>query len=169
MVKMLLEVDLSEVVMRENLLLTGHEKAVLKEMIELLEPFEDATDILQGDHFVTISFAIPCYVGLLKHLLFANLWYCKGLRKALKNSLEQRLKYICEDLTYVTAVILDPRFKLSWCEGVEESRYKGVLLSEAAKFSPIHNQDDKDDKAASTDDGPPKKKRSKLFRLWKAS
>ena len=62
--------------------------------------------------------------------------------------------------------MLDPRFKLSWCEGVEESKYKGVLLSEAAKFSPIHDQDGKDDNAASTDDdGPPKKKknRSKLF------
>ena len=34
---------------------------------------------------------------------------------------------------------------------------KGVLLSKAAKFSPIHDQDDK---AASTDDdGPPKKKK----------
>ena len=85
MVRRPLEVDLSEVVMRGNLLLTGHEKAVLKEMVELLDPFEEATDILQGDRFVTISFVIPCYVGLLKHLSSANLQYCKGLRTAVKN------------------------------------------------------------------------------------
>ena len=58
MVRRLLEVDLSEVVMRKNRLLTAHEKAVLKEMVELLEPFEESTDILEGDRFVTISFEI---------------------------------------------------------------------------------------------------------------
>ena len=58
MVRRLLEVDLSEVVMRKNRLLTAHDKAVLKEMVELLEPFEESTDILEGDRFVTISFEI---------------------------------------------------------------------------------------------------------------
>jgi len=46
MVRRLLEVDLSEVE-SEGMLLSGHEKAILKEMVEVLEPFEEATDILQ--------------------------------------------------------------------------------------------------------------------------
>lgn len=162
-----MEVALSEIVMCENLLLTGHEKAILKEMVELLEPFEEATDILQGDRFVTISFAIPRYVGLLKHLSSANVLYYKGLRTALKSSLEQSLNHICEYPTYITTVMLDPKFKLSWCEGVEKSKYKRVLLSEAAKFSSVRNEDDK---AASTDDdGPPRKKKREVnsFHSWK--
>ena len=38
------------------MLLSGHEKAILKEMVEVLEPFKEATDILQGD-YVSISFS----------------------------------------------------------------------------------------------------------------
>ena len=101
-----MEVDLSEVVIHKNRLLTAHEKAVLKEMVEFLEPFEESTDILEGDRFVTISFAKPCYVGLLKHLSSANLRYCKGLRMALRNSLEQWFKHICKDPMYITAVMV---------------------------------------------------------------
>jgi len=68
------------------MLLSGHEKAILKGMVEVLEPFKEATDILQGDD-VSISFAIPCYFGLLKHLSSSGVRYCKGLKTALKNSL----------------------------------------------------------------------------------
>ena len=163
MVRRLLEVDLSEIE-SEGMLLSGHEKAILKEMVEVLEPFEEATDILQGD-YVSISFAIPCYFGLLKHLSSSGVRYCKGLKTALKNSLTRRLGKICDDPTYVIAAILDPRFKLSWCESVDESKYKLILLSEVAKFSPVH-QDTKEASDTSTDEHVPpkkKKKKSKLF------
>ena len=61
-------------------------RRLLESDVELLE---EATDILQGDCFITISFATPCYVGLLKHLSSANVRYCKGLRIALKSSLDK--------------------------------------------------------------------------------
>ena len=67
----------SEVVDDEGLVLTGHDKAILKEMVDVLELFEEATDILQGD-YVSISFAIPCYFSLLKHLSSSGVWNCKG-------------------------------------------------------------------------------------------
>ena len=171
MVRRVLEVDPSEVVDGEGLVLTGHEKAILKEMVDVLEPFEEATDILQGD-YVSISFAIPCYFGLLKHLSSSGVRYCKGLRTALKNSLTRRLGMICADPTYIVAAILDPRFKLSWCEGVDESKYKGVLLSEAAKFSPVHQASKEVSDTSSADEHVPpkkKKKRSKLFAFIESS
>jgi len=89
----------------------------------VLDLFEEATDILQGD-YVSISFVIPCYFGLLKHLSSSGVRYCKGLKIALKNPLTRQLGKICDDPTYVIAAILDPRFKLSWCESVDESKYK---------------------------------------------
>jgi len=67
------------------LYIANHNKATLKEIVEVLDLFEEATDILQGD-YVSISFVIPCYFGLLKHLSSSGVWYCKGLKTALKNS-----------------------------------------------------------------------------------
>ena len=143
------------------MLLSGHEKAILKEMVEVLEPFEEATDILQGD-YASISFAIPCCFGLLKHLSSSGVRYCKGLKTALKNPLTRRLGKIYDDPTYVIAAILDPRFKLSWCESVDESKYELILLCEVTKFSPVHKDTKEASDTSSTDEHVPPKRRKKV-------
>jgi len=60
-----LKVDLSEVVESKGLLQTRHDKAIMKKMVEMLELFEEATNIVQ---LSSISFAILCYISLLKCL-----------------------------------------------------------------------------------------------------
>ena len=127
----------------------------------MLEPFKEATDILQGD-YASISFAIPCYFGLMKHLSSSGVRYCKGLKTALKNSPTRRPGKICDDPTYIIAAILDPRLKLSWCESVDESKYKLILLSEVAKFSPVHQDTKEASDTSSTDEHVPPKRRKKV-------
>lgn len=66
MVQRIVEVDVDKMVEKRELSLTtcSYEKAVLRELVEVLEPFEEATDILQGDKYNSISLVIPSLLGL---------------------------------------------------------------------------------------------------------
>ena len=64
MVRRIVEIDVDKVVEKRELYLTSYEKAVLQELVEVLEPFE-ATDILQGDTYNSISLVIPSLLGYL--------------------------------------------------------------------------------------------------------
>lgn len=61
MIRRLLEIDVEKVVDRKEFSLNSYEKAVLRELVEVLEPFEEATDMLQGEKYNSISFVIPCF------------------------------------------------------------------------------------------------------------
>ena len=52
MIHRVVEVDVDKVVEKLELSLTSYEKAVLRELVEVLELFEEATDILQGDLYL---------------------------------------------------------------------------------------------------------------------
>lgn len=68
MVQRVLEEEVNDVVEKKDLHLSAFDKNLLREFVEIFERFEDATDILQGDQYVSISLAVPCYFGLKKHL-----------------------------------------------------------------------------------------------------
>ncbi|XP_065679735.1 uncharacterized protein LOC136094083 [Hydra vulgaris] len=51
-----------------NLILTQREMAMLRELVEVLQPFAEATDLLQGDSYPTIGCIVPSVVGLHKCL-----------------------------------------------------------------------------------------------------
>ena len=57
-----------EVVEKPELMFTSHEKVVMKELVQIFEPFEKATDLTQRDQYVSVSLVIPSVVGLQKHL-----------------------------------------------------------------------------------------------------
>lgn len=44
--------------------ITKLDRSILLNMLEVLEPFEEVTDLTQGDKIVTASFVIPCIRGL---------------------------------------------------------------------------------------------------------
>jgi len=44
------------------------ESAMLKELVEILEPFAEATEITQGEKYSTIGYVVPCIIGLYKCL-----------------------------------------------------------------------------------------------------
>ena len=51
-----------------NFVFTQRELAMLRELVELLQPLAEATDLLQGDEYPTIGCIVPSIVGLYKCL-----------------------------------------------------------------------------------------------------
>ncbi|XP_036386591.1 zinc finger BED domain-containing protein 4 [Megalops cyprinoides] len=151
---------LEDIVDRHDLTLSSFEKAVLRELVEVLEPFEEATDMVQGDKHVSISLALPCVLGLRKHLSETATRQCTGILVGLAQSLDRRLAGILEDPLHVTATALDPQFKLSWSSDTEWHRQ--VLLKEVAKHTQASSP-----QVASQEPQPPPSKRSKLFSFMK--
>ena len=136
MVRRLLEVDLDKVSARTDLRFSSYEKAVLTEFVEVMEPFEEATNILQGDNYVSISLALPCVRGILKHLGDMKVRYCTQVVRGLQESVVKRLGDIEGDSLYITATALDPRFKLSWCEADKVDECKQKMVEAVVSVSP---------------------------------
>jgi len=89
MVRRLVEVNTDEIVDKPELKFTGHNKVVMKEMIQILEPFEEGTDLTQGDQYAPISLVIPSVVGLQKHLCQVSSRYLSHLVSHSLQSLDQ--------------------------------------------------------------------------------
>ncbi|XP_055044678.2 zinc finger BED domain-containing protein 4 [Misgurnus anguillicaudatus] len=151
---------LEDIVDRNDLVLGSLEKAVLQELVEVLEPFEEASDMVSGDKHVSISLALPCVLGLRKHLAEVTTQQCSGIVMGLSQALERRLAGILEDPLFVTATTLDPQFKLSWSSDTDW--HKQVLLEEVGKhtqpLSPLEHHSEAQ---------PSPSKRCKLFSFIK--
>ncbi len=52
---------MNDAIEKKELHLSAFDKNLLREFVDIFERFEDATDILQGDQYVSISLGIPCY------------------------------------------------------------------------------------------------------------
>ncbi|KAF7696063.1 hypothetical protein HF521_006157 [Silurus meridionalis] len=151
---------LEDIVDRNDLALNSVEKATLQELVEILEPFEEATDMVQGDKHVSISIALPSVLGLRKHLAEVVTHQCAGLVTGLTHALDQKLAGVLEDPLFVTATTLDPQFKLSWSS--DRDWHKQVLLEEMGKHTqPVSPPEQ------SSDPQPSPSKRSRLFSFIK--
>jgi hypothetical protein len=99
----------------------------------VLMPLKGATHCVHGDSVVTGSLVVPC-VRILK--AEPEEWYSKHMYKfvlALKDFVQKLLtKY--EDYTFQTASVLDPRFKLCWCNQSESPISKGSHYCEGKSF-----------------------------------
>ncbi|XP_013859738.1 zinc finger BED domain-containing protein 1 [Austrofundulus limnaeus] len=119
----------------KELCLSAREWSQLKELVEILSPFLQATDLTQGEKVVTVSAALPCVLSLNSHLtsMLNTTRHLVGFIKALQTSLHQRFKGIfvnvrmdvpaqpAEDLPfgdnlYLMSAFLDPSFCLFWLE-----------------------------------------------------
>ncbi|XP_036446812.1 zinc finger BED domain-containing protein DAYSLEEPER isoform X1 [Colossoma macropomum] len=159
--QMLESVDfLEDIVDRNDLALNSVEKAMLRELVEVLEPFEEATDMVKGDKHVSISLALPSVLGLRKHLAEIVTHQCTGIVTGLSQALDRRLAGILEDPLYVTATTLDPQFKLSWSS--DRDWHKQVLLEEVGKHTQAVSPPE-----PSLDTQPSPSKRSRLFSFIK--
>ncbi|XP_076597633.1 zinc finger BED domain-containing protein 4 [Chaetodon auriga] len=124
-----------------ELALGGSERALLRELTDTLEPFTEAWDMVHGDRqadmqtdrHVSISLALPCVLGLRKHLSETSTPLCPSLLVGLSQALESQLAPILEDPLYITATTLDPQFKLTWSSNPDWHRQ--VLLEELSKHS----------------------------------
>ena len=88
--------------------LNRRDRSTLEDMVEILSPFESATEVLQADKSVTSSLVIPIIHGLRPHL---NAGQNQSLTVSLLESLDKRLKIYENDDRFITATMLDSRFK----------------------------------------------------------
>ncbi|XP_017275587.1 sialate O-acetylesterase isoform X2 [Kryptolebias marmoratus] len=118
----------------KKLLFTIREWNLLKEMVDILKPFEEATDLTQGEKIVTISAVFPSVLSLNHHLekLKPQVRFLNGLVSSLQASLNKRFLGIFisvqmaraeegitapfSDPVYLKAAALDPAFSLLWVE-----------------------------------------------------
>ena len=74
--------------------ISAPEKMILKSFVTIFEHFEIATDLLQGEHYASISMAIRSYLRIKQHLETLrgssqhNLTIINALFKVYKNDLE---------------------------------------------------------------------------------
>ena len=138
--------------------LSAYERSVLKDLVEILTPFEQATDEVQGEKYVTSSLVAPLARGLRLTIDSLQSKFNCGLLTALKESFGRRMAKFEESEVFQTAAVLDPRNKTAWCSTQQEiDSVKSMLIERAAKDSPEPQQTTSDAAV------PPPRKRCKLF------
>lgn len=120
----------------KNLVFTPREIAMLIELVNILPPFAEATDLLQGDEYPTIGCVVPSVVGLYKCLqtFSTTASYHTALVNALEASLCERFGALLRNVkvlpsdaktknntnfssnVYLMASALDPNYSLLWLE-----------------------------------------------------
>lgn len=118
----------------KELSFTPREWNLLKELVDILKPFGEATDLTQGEKVITISAVVPSVLSLNHHLekLKPQVHFLSGLVRGLQASLKKRFIGIFiivkmaqsqegitapfSDTVYLKAAALDPAFCLLWIE-----------------------------------------------------
>jgi len=111
--------------------LISHEKNILRDIMEILTPFEEATDFFQVGCVPSAGYVLPCIHGLDHHMKNMVSKYHSGFVQGLKLSLKKCMPYYEENETYILAAILDPCFKLQWCSNDAEKQ-KSIDLVKSA-------------------------------------
>ena len=129
--------DLLKTEGHSNLQFSAREWCQLNELVELLDPFLEATSLTEGDQVVTIAFALPSVLALVKHLqdVKPRLKHCIPLCNALLASLSKRFRGMpqrvqvprvnrTDDVSqlpygsdiYLISTFFDPKFRLRWID-----------------------------------------------------
>ena len=115
--------------------ITLHELNILKDLIEILSPFE-ATDFAQIQNHPSAGYVIPCIRGLRHQLICLRSKFNTVLVTTLKLSLEERMTRFETDKTCQLVGILDTRFKLLWFQiDSERTSTKSLHINEAKKVA----------------------------------
>lgn len=119
----------------KGLCLSAREWSQLKELVEILAPFFQATDLTQGEKVATLSAVLPCVLSLNSHLnkMLNTTRHLASFVKALQKSLQCRLRRIFPnvrmddsaqpagdlpfgDIVYMMFALLDPSICFFWLE-----------------------------------------------------
>ncbi|KAI7799123.1 hypothetical protein IRJ41_019299 [Triplophysa rosa] len=157
----------------KELSFTPREWNLLKELVDILKPFGEATDLTQGEKVVTISAVVPSILSLNHHLekLKPQIRFLSSLVRSLQASLNKRFLGIFvnvkmartqdgitapySDPVYLKAAALDPSFSLLWVEphvlvnrdikAEVAQRVKELILQDAAETEqPVHLVDEEE-------------------------
>ncbi|XP_039279367.1 E3 SUMO-protein ligase ZBED1-like [Nilaparvata lugens] len=95
--------------------LSAEDNALLKDMVEALSPFEEATEQISGDQYATASLINPLVIGLFNHLSEVEMTMTTEegniLLHSLIRSVNQRLFPYETSAVPSLATLLDPRYK----------------------------------------------------------
>ena len=154
--------------------LTTYERKNLADLIEILTPFEEATDFSQTENQPSAGYVIPCICGLKHQLKSMITTYNCSLFSVLKESVERRFSVYEADDLYHIAAIVDPCFKLLWCDSEEEKEDMKKLLSDfAADTYQMPCSDGQDLCGQSGEEGPeasaPKRRKTAIFSFMEDS
>lgn len=117
---------------QSHLIITVRDFAMLKELLDILEPFAEATDLTQGEKYATIGCVTPCIIGLYNCLvrLQQSCKYHGALVRQLMDSLQSRFGGLLTNVgildepnnegfvnvLYLMASLLDPNYGFVWLE-----------------------------------------------------
>ena len=109
---------------------------ILQDLVEILTPLNKATDIVQTriSWVPSARYVLPC-VRRLKHHIY-KLWYLNIIQTLHKYWWTQRTRMPLykENKIYITALIVDPRFKLRWCLRDETKEFRDMVVSAVDKI-----------------------------------
>lgn len=114
-------------------LMSAHDKNTLWDLMEILTPFEEATDFVQVHLSPSAGYVIPCVKGLAHHLQQIYSRFKSPFVGALRESFDKRMGYYKASNTYKLAAVLDPRFKLRWSSDEIEKSATIQLLRDATE------------------------------------
>ena len=85
-----------------------HEIKILKELVMILQPFQDTTDEWQRD-FLSVGTNIPAYIHMRNTQNNfckpgSGIVYCKQFAKSLLESLDRRFEYVLTDTLYLLGI-----------------------------------------------------------------
>ncbi len=107
--------------------LTKYEMKIIREITDILSPFEAATAQCEGQNIITASLVIPCIRGIRAELQILSQTYKSKIVTTLQRSLETRLATFETSHHFKLASVLDPRWKMDWCTEEEAPEIKNVL------------------------------------------
>ncbi|KAK3893233.1 hypothetical protein Pcinc_002919 [Petrolisthes cinctipes] len=107
--------------------LKQYELITIKELCEILEPFEYVTIQIQGQNIVTSSLVVNCVRGLRSAFASLGEVYKSKLVSILQASIETRLTKFESTEEFQLAATSDPRYKLDWCHDNEVQDIRDLL------------------------------------------
>ena len=149
-----------------DLMLTSQEFLVAEELLAILEPFNDATEVVSGEKYPTIGIVLPVLLKFLhKTLKFSedDSPIVREIKNAIKSNLENRYQDSEVKKTLRLATYLDPCFKalsfLNEADRIEVRQQVKDALVELIKSVDQSEPESPDPSTTPGVDTPPKQKR----------
>lgn len=94
------------------------EIAMVKEVIQVLEPFQEAMSQVEGENMITLSCVAPVVFGLehnLKLFTDSKPIYCFNLANSLQSAIKKRLHPFLQRTDVIAAAVMDPGLRWHGC------------------------------------------------------
>ena len=117
--------------------ISSYERKLLSELCTILDPFEYATVLVQKEKYVSASLPIPVTLGLKHQVNELSCDYSSKMISTLKASIDKRLSVYESDETYITSAVLDPRFKVRWCNEKDIDDLLSIVKQKASQIENV--------------------------------